>query len=69
MTTSNGVNLEGFGNTGEQSGTNTIDGAYSPAMGSFPKAADMSTQGNVGLNQEGSSGSMPLSGPDSSDKM
>jgi hypothetical protein len=53
MTTSNGVNLEGFGNTGEQSGTNTIDANYSPAMGSFPAAADKSTQGKTGLGQNG----------------
>lgn len=56
MTISNGINLEGFGNTGEQSGSNTIDAQYSPANGgSFPAAKDMSTQGNAGLNQEGSS--------------
>ena len=59
MTISNGINMEGFGNTGEQSGSNTIDGKYSPANGgSFPKAQDMSTQKNAGLNQEGSSGMM-----------
>lgn len=70
MTVSNGVNLEGFGNTGEQSGSNTIDGSYSPASGgSFPMAKDMSGQGNAGLNQEGSSGTLPLSGPDFSDKL
>jgi hypothetical protein len=55
MTVSNGINLEGFGNTGEQSGSNTIDAGYSPANGgSFPAAKDMSAQGNAGLNQEGS---------------
>jgi hypothetical protein len=54
MTTSNGVNLEGFGNTGEQSGpSNTIDGNYSPATGSFPAAGDKSTQGNAGLGKNG----------------
>lgn len=30
---------------------------------------DMSTQGNVGLNQEGSSGSLPISGADESDNL
>lgn len=30
---------------------------------------DMSTQGNSGLNQEGSSGSLPISGPDESDNL
>ena len=53
MTTSNGINLEGFGNTGEQSGSNTIDGKYSPATGSFPTAADKSSQDGAGLNNGG----------------
>jgi len=30
---------------------------------------DMSTQGNSGLNQEGSSGSLPISGADESDNL
>ncbi len=30
---------------------------------------DMSIQGNVGLNQEGSSGSLPISGADESDNL
>lgn len=51
MTTSNGINLEGFSNTGEQSGSNTIDANYSPATGSFPAAADKSSQGNAGLGK------------------
>ena len=51
MTTSNGINLEGFSNTGEQSGSNTIDAKYSPATGSFPTAADKSSQGNAGLGK------------------
>lgn len=51
MTTSNGINLEGFSNTGEQSGSNTIDGNYSPATGSFPAASDKSSQGNAGLGK------------------
>jgi len=29
----------------------------------------MSTQGNAGLNQEGSSGSLPISGADESDNL
>ena len=53
MTTSNGINLEGFGNTGEQSGSNTIDAKYSPATGSFPGAADKSSQDGAGLNNGG----------------
>lgn len=51
MTTSNGINLEGFSNTGEQSGSNTIDAKYSPATGSFPAAQDKSSQGNAGLGK------------------
>ena len=54
MTTSNGVNLEGFGNTGEQSGSNSIDAKYSPASGgSFPAAQDKSSQDGAGLNNGG----------------
>jgi hypothetical protein len=30
---------------------------------------DMSSQGNSGLNQEGSSGSLPISGADESDNL
>jgi hypothetical protein len=67
---SDGINLTGFAET-NPAGTNSIDasGAYSPADGSFPAAQDMSSQGNAGLNQEGSSASLPLSGPDTSDDM
>ena len=70
MTDSNGINLEGFGNT-RPAGTNAINasGDYSPATGSFPSAMDKSSQGNAGLGQEGSSASLPLSGPDSSDNL
>lgn len=53
MTTSNGINLEGFSNTGEQSGSNNINAGYSPATGSFPAAGDKSTQGNSGLGKNG----------------
>ena len=65
-----GINLTGFAET-NPAGTNSIDasGAYSPADGSFPAASDVSAQGNSGLNQEGSSGSLPLSGPDFSDSL
>ena len=63
-----GINLTGFAET-NPGATNSIDasGAYSPADGSFPAAADMSTQGNAGLNVEGSSESLPISGADESD--
>jgi hypothetical protein len=67
MTTSNGINLDGFGNT-RPAGTNAINatGDYSPATGSFPAAMDKSAQGNAGLNREGSTQGTQ-SGPDSSD--
>lgn len=52
-----GLNLDGFTANRKPAGTNSINvtGTWSPATGSFPAAADMSTQGNAGLNQEGSS--------------
>lgn len=52
MTESNGINLEGFGNT-RPAGTNSINasGDYSPATGSFPPASDKSSQGNAGLGK------------------
>jgi len=65
-----GINLTGFNET-NPAGTNNINasGSYSPADGSFPAASDVSAQGNAGLNQEGSSASLPLSGPDFSDSL
>jgi hypothetical protein len=66
---SDGLNLDGFTANRKPAGTNGINasGAYSPATGSFPTAKDMSSQGNAGLNQEGSSASLPISGADESD--
>jgi len=66
-----GINLDGFSANRNPAGTNDINasGDYSPATGSFPAAQDMSSQDNAGLNQEGSSDSLPLSGPDTSDMM
>jgi hypothetical protein len=62
-----GINLTGFNETGEQSGSNNIDAGYAANPGAAFASKDMSTQGNAGLNQEGSSASLPLSGPDTSD--
>lgn len=62
-----GINLTGFNETGEQSGSNTLDlnpTGQAPAS-AFP-ASDMSTQGNAGLNQEGSMGGKQT-GADESD--
>ena len=66
-----GINLDGFTANRREAGTNGINasGQYSPATGSFPAAQDKSAQGNAGLNQEGSSASLPLSGPDFSDSI
>ena len=50
----NGINTDGFANTGEQSGSNSIDAKYAPNPASAFPAKDMSTQGNAGLNAEGS---------------
>jgi hypothetical protein len=52
-----GINLDGFTANRHPAGTNSINetGTWSPATGSFPAAQDMSTQGNAGLNAEGSS--------------
>ena len=63
-----GINLTGFAET-NLGATNSINATrdYAPADGSFPAAQDMSSQGNAGLNQEGSSASLPISGADESD--
>ena len=62
-----GINLTGFNETGEQTGSNTIDAGYASNPGAAFSAQDVSTQGNAGLGQEGSSGSLPISGADESD--
>ena len=51
---SDGINLTGFNET-KPAATNSIDasGDYSPATGSFPAAADKSTQDGAGLGQSG----------------
>lgn len=62
-----GINLTGFNEAGERSGSNTLDlnpTGQAPAS-AFP-ASDMSTQGNAGLNQEGSMGGKQT-GADESD--
>ena len=50
--------------------TNNIPAAgYADAPASAFPASDVSAQGNAGLNREGSSESLPLSGPDFSDSL
>jgi hypothetical protein len=51
---SDGINLTGFNET-KPAGTNSIDasGDYSPATGSFPAAADKSSQDGAGLGNNG----------------
>lgn len=62
-----GINLDGFTANRQPAGTNSINAHYSDNTGSAFAASDVSAQGNAGLNQEGSSGSMPISGADESD--
>ena len=48
--------------------TNNVPAAnYTEALAAAFPVQDVSTQGNAGLNQEGSSGSLPISGADESD--
>lgn len=49
-----GLNLTGFNDT-KPAGTNSINasGNYSPATGSFPAAADKSTQDGAGVGNNG----------------
>jgi len=61
-----GINLTGF-NEVKPAGTNGINAHYSDNTGSAFAASDMSSQGNAGLNREGSSSSLPISGADESD--
>lgn len=63
----NGIFESGFDNTAP-AGQNNLDlnpTGQAPAA-AFP-ASDVSSQGNAGFNQEGSSGSLPISGADESD--
>jgi len=62
-----GINLTGFNevNTGA---TNNLDlNPTGQAPASAFSASDVSSQGDAGLGGEGSSGSLPISGPDESD--
>jgi hypothetical protein len=61
-----GINLTGF-NEVRPAGTNGINAHYSDNTGSAFAASDVSSQGNAGLNGEGSSSSLPISGADESD--
>jgi hypothetical protein len=61
-----GINLTGFNET-KLGNTNSIDAHYSDNTGSAFAASDVSAQGNAGLNREGSSSSLPISGADESD--
>lgn len=61
-----GNNLTGFNET-KPAGTNGINAHYSDNTGSAFAAADVSAQGNAGLNREGSSESLAISGADESD--
>ena len=64
-----GINTTGFTDPKVEYASPWPTESYTEA----PKAAfpsqDMSTQGNAGLNQEGSSDSLPISGADESDNL
>ena len=62
-----GINLDGFTANRREAGTNGINAHYSDNTGSAFSASDVSSQGNAGLNREGSSSSLPISGADESD--
>jgi len=62
-----GINLDGFTANRQSGASNSINAGYAPNPASAFPAADMSAQGNAGLGQEGSSGSLPISGADESD--
>jgi hypothetical protein len=62
-----GINLTGF-NELQAAGTNNLDlNPTGQAPASAFASSDVSSQGNAGLGQEGSSGSLPISGADESD--
>jgi hypothetical protein len=63
---SDGLNLDGFA-TVKPSEQHTIGEQYAAAPGSAFSSTDKSTQGNAGLNQEGSSSGLPITGADESD--
>jgi hypothetical protein len=63
---SDGLNLDGFA-TVKPAVQHNIDAHYSDNQGSAFASSDMSSQGNAGLNQEGSSSGLPITGADESD--
>jgi hypothetical protein len=63
---SDGINLTGF-NEVKPAVQHNIDAHYSDNQGSAFASSDMSSQGNAGLNQEGSSSGLPITGADESD--
>jgi len=65
----NGIFESGFDNTKPSASNNLPPEQYAANPNAAFSASDMSTQGNAGLNQEGSSGSLPTSGSDESDNM
>lgn len=50
---SDGIKLTGFNETGEQSGSNTIDAGYASNPGSAFPATDKSSQDGAGLGNGG----------------
>ena len=62
-----GINLTGFNDTKGYEASPWATESYTEAPAAAFPAKDMSSQGNAGLGQEGSSGSLPISGADESD--
>jgi len=64
---SDGLNLNGFTSPKVNSSSPWATESYTEAPAAAFSATDMSSQGNAGLNQEGSSASLPITGADESD--
>jgi hypothetical protein len=64
---SDGNNLPGFNETKPAGSSPWATENYTDALASAFASTDMSSQGNAGLNREGSSSSLPISGADESD--
>ena len=64
---SDGKDLKGFNETKPAGSSPWPTESYTEAPAAAFSATDMSSQGNAGLGQEGSSGSLPITGADESD--
>ena len=64
---SDGKDLKGFNETSPSGSSPWATESYTEAPAAAFPSKDMSSQSNAGLGQEGSSGSLPISGADESD--